>query len=157
MIRSCPWKGYLRQTSTCVALDLDEVVAGPRLAPQAKRGDRAGVDDEEVLQAPCVRHVLVAGEHEVDADVLEHLERVAGVVDDVPLPARPRHRQQVVVEDEDAEVGVLGELLLDPLVAAAADDAVVEVGLGRVDRDDGDAVHVHGTWLRSPNSSSKWM
>ena len=87
-------------------------------------------------------HVLVAGEDEVDADVLEHLERVAGVVDDVALPPGARHGQQVVVEDEDAEVGGLGELLLDPRVAAAADDAVVEVGLGRVDGDDGDAVHV---------------
>ena len=38
----------------------------------------------------------------------------------------------------------LGELLLDPAVAAAADLAVVEIGLGRVDRDDGrraDAQH----------------
>ena len=86
----------------------------------------------------------MAGEDEVHADVLEHLERIARVVDDVPLPAGSRDRKQVVVEDEDAEVGRLGELLLDPLVAAAADDAVVEIGLRRVDRDDGDAVHVHG-------------
>ena len=42
----------------------------------------------------------------------------------------------MVVEDEDAEIGRLGELLLDPAVAAAADDAVVEVGLRGVDRDD---------------------
>ena len=47
--------------------------------------------------------------------------------------------------DEDAQPRLAPrELLLDPAVAAAADLAVVEVGLGRVDRDDGgraDAEH----------------
>ena len=43
------------------------------------------------------------------------------------------------MQDEDPQVGRLGELLLDPRVAAAADLAVVEVGLGRVDGDDRDA------------------
>src|SRR6266542_3492716 len=37
--------------------------------------------------------------------------------------------------DEDPEDGRLGEALLDPPVAAATDLAVVEVRLGRVDRD----------------------
>ena len=70
---------------------------------------------------------------------LQALDRVARVVDDVALAAGARDRQQVMVQDEDPQVGVgLGELLLDPAVAAAADLAVVEVGLGRVDRDDGD-------------------
>jgi hypothetical protein len=46
----------------------------------------------------------------------------------------------VVVQHEDAQVGRVGELLLDPVVAAAADLPVVEVGLGRVDGDDRDAV-----------------
>ena len=74
---------------------------------------------------------------------LEALERVAGVVHDVALAARARHRQQVVVQHEDAQEGLVGaEALLDPLVAAAADQPVVEVGLGGVDRDDRDAVHV---------------
>ena len=40
--------------------------------------------------------------------------------------------------DEDPQARVRSELLLDPAVAAAADLAVIEVGLGRVDRDDGD-------------------
>ena len=64
-----------------------------------------GVDDEEVLELPRVRHVLVAREHEVDARALQALERVAGVVDDVALAAGARHRQQVVVQDEDRAVG----------------------------------------------------
>ena len=64
-----------------------------------------------------------------------------GVVDDVALAPGARHRQQVVVEHEDLELRRLrGELLLDPAVATASDLTVVEVGLGRVDRDDGDAV-----------------
>ena len=88
MIRSWPWNGYRRQTSTCVPVDLDHVVTGPRVAAQPQRRDRAGVDDEEVLEPPGVRHVLVAGEDEVDAGALEALDRVAGVVDDVALAAR---------------------------------------------------------------------
>ena len=43
----------------------------------------------------------------------------------------------MVVEDEDAQLGRLGEFGLDPAVAAAADLAVVEVGLGRIDRHHG--------------------
>ena len=125
-----------------LAVDLDDVVTGPRVAAEAQRGDRARVDDEHVLEPPRVRHVLVAGEHEIDARALEALDRVARVVDDVPLAARARHRQQVVVEDEHAQLGPRRELLLDPLVAAAADAAVVEVGLGRVDRDDGHRTHL---------------
>ena len=46
-----------------------------------------------------------------------------------------------MVEDEDPQMrGLAPELLLDPRVAAAADLAVVEIGLGRVDGDDGDPV-----------------
>ena len=48
----------------------------------------------------------------------------------------------MVVHDEDAEVGGRRELLLDPGVTAAADLAVIEVRLARVDRDDRDAVHM---------------
>ena len=95
-------------------------------------------------------------EDEVDARALEALERVARVVDDVPLAARARHRQQVVVEDEDAQVGLGRELLLDPPVAAAADLPVVEVGLGRVDGDDRASSPTRSTEFRSPKSSSKW-
>ena len=124
------------------AFDVDDVVTGPRVAAQAKRRDGAGVDDEHVLEPPRVRHVLVAAEHEVDAGAQQALDRIARVVDDVPLATGPRHRQQVVVEDEDAERGRPRELLLDPRIAAAADLAVVEVGLGRVDGDDGHAPDV---------------
>ena len=139
MIFSCPWNGYLRHTSTCVPGELDHVVTGPRVTAKPQGRDRAGVDDEEILEPPRVRHVLVPRQDEVDAGALQALDRVAGVVDDVALAPGARHRQQVVVADEDAQVGRGGELLLDPAVAAAADLAVVEVGLGRVDGDDRDA------------------
>ena len=52
-------------------------------------------------------HVLVPGEHEMDAGALQALDRVAGVVDDVPLAAGAGDRQQVVVQHEDAQVGRL--------------------------------------------------
>ncbi len=80
--------------------------------------------------------MLVPGEHEVDTGTLQALERVARIVDDVPLPSRARNRKQMVVEHEDAEIRRLCELLLDPAVAPAADLTVVEVRLARVDRDD---------------------
>ena len=101
MIRSCPWNGWRRQIVDVVAGDLDDVVTGPRVPPQAQRRDRAGVDDEQVLEPPRVRDVLVPGEHEMDARAQEALDRVARVVDDVPLPPGAGHRQQVVVEHED--------------------------------------------------------
>jgi hypothetical protein len=62
------------------------------------------------------RHAIEMGAYEVYAHwtdtVLfengsEALERVARVVDDVPLPARARHRQQVVVEHEDSQEGLV--------------------------------------------------
>ena len=43
----------------------------------------------------------------------------------------------MVMQHEDPQVcGLSRELALDPRVAATADLAVVEIGLGRVDRDD---------------------
>src|SRR3954463_15510834 len=42
--------------------DVDDVVTGPRVASEAQRRDGAGVHDEEALELPCVRHVLVPGE-----------------------------------------------------------------------------------------------
>src|SRR3954447_3726954 len=85
-------------------VDLDHVVTGARFAPEPHRGDRAGVDDEQVLQPPGVGHVLVAREDEVDARALQALDAVAGVVDDVALAARARDGEQVVVQDEDLQV-----------------------------------------------------
>jgi hypothetical protein len=61
-------------------------------------------------------------------------------MDDVSLPPGAGDRQQVVVQHEDAELGVGRKLLLDPRVAAATDDAVVEVGLRGVDGHERDAV-----------------
>src|SRR5215510_16250974 len=49
----------------------------------------------------------------------------------------------MVVQDEDLQIRVLvPKLLLDPSVTPAADLPVVEIRLGRVDRDDGHAVEV---------------
>src|SRR5206468_10519303 len=80
------------------------------------------------------------GEHESYARPLQALDRVTCVVHDVPFASGARHREQVMVEDEDLEVGrLLYELFLDPAVATAPDLAVVEVRLARVDGDDRDA------------------
>ena len=79
--------------------------------------------------------MLVPREHEIDLRALECLERVAGVIDHVPLAPGTWNGQQVVMEDEDPEVRRVGELLRDPAVTAPADVPVVEVRLGGVDRD----------------------
>src|SRR5215218_9007962 len=51
--------------------DLYDVVAGARVTPEAGGRGRACVDDEHVLEPPGVRHVLVAGEYEVDLRIRE--------------------------------------------------------------------------------------
>ena len=51
--------------------------------------------------------MLVAREDEVDAGALQALDDVARVVDDVPLATRARDGEQVVVQDEDPQVGGL--------------------------------------------------
>jgi hypothetical protein len=71
------------------AVDLHDVVTGPSVPAEPQRGNGARRHDEEVLEAPCVRHVLVPEQHEVDARALQALDRVAGVVDDVPLAPVP--------------------------------------------------------------------
>src|SRR4029077_1950901 len=93
--------------------DLDQVVTGSRLAAQAMRGDRAGVDHEEVFEPPGVRNVLVAGEDDVHARALQALDRVARVVDDVPLASGARDRKEMVVQYEDPKLrATFSELLL---------------------------------------------
>src|SRR5581483_12113918 len=109
-------------------VDLDDVVTGLAVPTQARGRHRAGVDDEEAFELPRIWNMLVPAEHEIDSCVLKRLQCVACVVDDVPLAARPRHWKKMVVEDEDAQVCRLRELLLDPTVAAAADLPVVEIG-----------------------------
>src|SRR4029079_12050658 len=101
--RLVPLLRFLPQDVDVAPGDLDDVVTGPRVAAQPQRRDGAGVDDEEGLEFPRVRNMLVPGEDEVDTGALEALDRVAGVVDHVPLAAGPRHRQEVVMADEDAQ------------------------------------------------------
>jgi hypothetical protein len=81
--------------------------------------------------------MLVAGEHELHARPQQAFDHVTGVVDDVS-PSRSRVREEMVVQHEDPQVcGLSCELALDPRVAATADLPVVEIGLRRIDRDDG--------------------
>ena len=123
------------------AVDLDDVVTGARVASEAERRDGAGVDDEEVLEPPRIRNVLVPGEDEV------HTRRAAGT----RSRRRRRRRRSARARCRAPEAGggagrrraaAPGSANSCSIqrVAAAADLAVVEVGLGRVDRDDGDAV-----------------
>ena len=154
-IASRSWKGYLRKIVTRSGRRLDQVVTGLRLASQPRGRDRAGVHHEQVLEPPRVRHVLVAGQHQVDVRALEALERVAGVVHDVALAPGARHGQQVVVQHEDPQEGlVLPEVLLDPLVAATADRPLSRSGsvesTARIE-----TPFMCSSDLRSPNSSSK--
>jgi hypothetical protein len=115
--------------------DLENVVAR-LLAPAHAHGGRgAGVDDEQVLEAPDVGDVLVAAQHQVDATFREHAQQVAGVGHDVALPPGPGHRHQVVVYRHDLERDGIGEALLDPAVLLAPDAPAVEVGFGRIDPD----------------------
>src|SRR6187397_523497 len=98
--------------------DLDHVVTGPRVPPQAQRRDRAGVDDEEVFEPPGVRHVLVAGENELHAGPQQALDHVPCVVDNVSLPPGTGYRQEMVMQHEDPQVcGLSCELAFHPRAA----------------------------------------
>ena len=133
-----PPPGMRSSTEIRSLVDPDQVVRRVREAARAERRDRAGVDDEHPGDRPDVRDVAVAGQDEVDAALAQQREHVAGVEHLVALAAGARDRHQVVVADEDAQVGVAGEALLDPAVVLAPDLALVEVGLRRVDRDERD-------------------
>src|SRR5207302_8817647 len=95
-----------------------------------------GIHDKDVVEEPYVVHVIVAGEHEVDLQLGEEGEDVARIPDRVALATCPGHRYQMVVQDEDAEVGRIVELLADPRVALAPNLALGQVRLGGVDGDD---------------------
>ena len=76
---------------------------------------------------------------EVHPRALQALDRVAGVVDDVPLAAGAGHRAAGGGGGRRSRSSAgSANCCLDPAVAAAPDLAVVEVGLGRVDGDDAD-------------------
>src|SRR5262249_52169015 len=62
-----PVKRVLPPDRNVLARVLDHVVTGPGVATQTQRRDRSGVDDEEVLEPPRVRDVLVPREDEMDA------------------------------------------------------------------------------------------
>src|SRR5207244_9259970 len=62
-----PVEGVLPPHVDMCAGELDHVVTGPCLSPQPQRRHRAGVDDEEILEAPGIGDVLVPGEDEVHA------------------------------------------------------------------------------------------
>ena len=98
--------------------------------------------------------MLVPREHEMHPCPLQTFDRVPCVVHDVALATGAGHRQQMMVEHEDLEPALGRELLLDPAIASTADLTVVEVGLGRVDRDDRDRPLAQHRF-RPPNSASK--
>ncbi len=75
-------------------------------------------------------------ERDVDVELRQLSEHVARVEDDVPLPAGPRDRHEMVMDDEHLDVVWLVELIADPLVVLAPDSTIVEVRLGRVHRYD---------------------
>ena len=124
-------------------LDLDEVVAGAGIAPEAEGRGGAGVDDDHVFQFPGVGHVFVAREDEVYAHVYEPLQDVARVKDDVPFAPRPGEGDEVVVDDEDLQfVPGFGEGFGDELVVLPAHLPVVLVGLRGILPDQNDVVEI---------------
>src|SRR3712207_6691834 len=114
-------------------LDLDDVVAGPRVAAQPRRRGGPRVHYKEVLELPRVGDVLVAREDEVDPHLVEELQDVAGVEDDVALAAGAGYGDEVVVDHEDLQLlPRVGERLVDKAVVLAAYPPVVQVGLRRI-------------------------
>ena len=104
----------LERDPDLVGRDLEHVVRRPGVAPQPVGRHGARVHDQHVVEQPHVGHVLVARQHQVDLELGEQGEHVARVPHRVALPAGAGHGHQVVVEDEDLEVGLAGELVADP-------------------------------------------
>src|SRR5918993_114526 len=125
-------------------VDLDNVVAGTGVAPEAEGRGGPRVYDEHVLQPPSVGYVLVSGEDEIHTNLYEPLQDVPGVVNDVPLAPGAWQRDQVVVDDEYLEfVPSLREGAADKLVVLSTHLPVVEVRLGGVDAHQDHVVKVY--------------
>src|SRR5213075_2406214 len=71
--RRLPSEGESARDLDLVTLELEHVVAGFRVAAHAERRDGPRIAQVDVLEAPDVRHVLVPGQHDVDARVDEDL------------------------------------------------------------------------------------
>jgi mannose-6-phosphate isomerase-like protein (cupin superfamily) len=91
------------------------------------------MDEQHAGDRPDVRHVAMAREDEVGTTLTQQREHVARVQDLVALTTGAGDGDEVVVADEDPDVGVAGEAFLDPAVVLAPDLALVDVGLRRVD------------------------
>ena len=93
--------GDLQLDRDPVVLDSDQVVRRVRESTRPERGDRALVDDVHPGHGPHVRDVAMAGQDEIDAQLAQERDHVAGVEHLVPLTAGARDRHQVVVAHED--------------------------------------------------------
>src|SRR3954468_10311998 len=123
------------------AVGVGEVAVVERLA--------AGSDDEAadsagavkgaigVLRLQALVEVLVPGEHEVRAGVVERLPEGDRLLGPAPFLARERAEQRVVPEGQGARPAVAGEIRGEPLLLrrpeAAASRYVVAVGVQRDD------------------------
>src|SRR5918994_271751 len=126
----------LAEDSDPPVLDLDDVVAGPGVASEARRRSGPGVYDKHVLDPPRVRYVLVPGEDQVHIHIRKKLQNVACIEDNVPLAARAGDRNQVMVHHEDLElVPRVLEAAPDKGVVLATHPPVVQVRLRGVDPD----------------------
>src|SRR5215210_3992119 len=92
----------LAKDPDAVVLYLYDVVAGPSVASETRRGGGSGVHDEHVLDPPRVRHVLVSREDQVHVQFREELQDISRVEDDVSLAARTGDRDQMVMHHEDS-------------------------------------------------------
>src|SRR5918997_6554552 len=126
----------LAEDSDPSVLDLDDVVAGPGVAPEARCRGGSSVHDKHVLDPPRVRYVLVPGEDQVHIHIRKELQDVACIEDNVPLAARAGDRNQVMVHHEDLElVPRVLEAAPDKAVVLATHPPVVQVRLRGVDPD----------------------
>jgi len=70
----------------------------------------------------------------------KNFEEIARVGNGRAFAPGPRNRKQMMMVNVDAKFRRIGKLLHYPRIAFAADLALVEIGLARIDTDDDDAV-----------------
>lgn len=115
------------------------------------------MDEQHPRDRPDVRNVPVARQDEINAALAQQREDIAGVEHLVALAAGAGDGNEVVVTNEDAQVGLGVESVFYPAVVFAADLSLVEIRLRGVHRDER---HVRPNALESkarivaPNASS---
>ena len=97
--------------------------------------------------------MFMTRQHQADPALEQQFQHIACIVNHVALAPSARNGQQMVVKGEDFKVvGMLEEGVFDPRVAAPADAAVIEIGLGGIHPKQCNAVFANDMVVTAPDA-----